>query len=283
MSKLKPKNVDHQTLWAIRDARDLDAWEKAFLFVVATRGLMFTTAARAAADMGMGLTKFYAVRKSLLSRALVSVTTRGQGNGSSMTTTYSVNLDEVRKLLPSPGEEFATGTTTPDGEIPPASRVKPLSQDEEVSTAVRSLRIRRTAERRSPEGSPEEDHKTTTKPEPGWSKSTQEMSPYMKELTHRIGSFTEKDLRLVFLVCLYNRKHVQGLEFIFTSSPPSFAFGGMSPAPTEDFRKILGERPGLLQELLLELPEEELKLAFDLGPEGYRDHFRNRTSTSVTS
>jgi len=277
MSQVKSKSVDHQTLWAIRDARGLSVYEKAFLFVVATRGVMFTIATKAAQDMGMGLTKFYAVRQALLSRGLISVRTRGQGNRTSRTTMYTVNLEAVRALTP-PVDEPVEDALSTDGDTATAAHQTPPSRGGDSATAPRTLTIRRATERRSPEGSPEGDHKESPKeasPRSGHDEKP-DMSPFMSELLSESRQFTETSFGLVIRVTLYNQKAVAGLEINRSTDPATIAFGGMSPVAFKDFRRALQNRPGLLRELLLALPEEELRLAFDLGIDDYADYHHER-------
>ena len=59
----------------IRDARGLTSLEKVFLYTVDSRGRsgMFTTAERAAEDMGVSLRTFRSLRRSLVAKGMLSV------------------------------------------------------------------------------------------------------------------------------------------------------------------------------------------------------------------
>jgi len=83
------------TIWIIRDARSLTGHEKAFLFVVESRGIMFSEAETARADMGLSRSTFYDVRKGLERKGLIDVRPRRLKS-----TLYRVNVDALRALVP---------------------------------------------------------------------------------------------------------------------------------------------------------------------------------------
>ena len=64
-------NVEH--IWAVRDARGLNAKEKVFLFVLISRGQdgMFATWTTNAQDMGLSKRGYYDTRASLLEKGLI--------------------------------------------------------------------------------------------------------------------------------------------------------------------------------------------------------------------
>lgn len=102
----------------IRDARSLDVYEKAFLFVVASRREMFTSAAVAADDMGMSRAKFHRVRDSLLTRGLIDADQR-----TNRPSTYRVNLKQLGELVPRKDEPVRT-----------LRKVSPMETPRKVST-----------------------------------------------------------------------------------------------------------------------------------------------------
>jgi DNA-binding MarR family transcriptional regulator len=87
------KNMEVQAIWAIRDARGLSYAEKAFLFVVASRGCMTAKWDTAAADMGMSKNTYYKTRDSLLGKGLLNKETRFNN-----TTVYTVSLETLLSL-----------------------------------------------------------------------------------------------------------------------------------------------------------------------------------------
>lgn len=80
-------------MWAIRNARGFTAHEKAFLFVVESRGEMRTTAVKAAKDMGMSRAKYYRVRDSLLEKNCLSQ--RRSMDGPTIYTVNELSLTET--------------------------------------------------------------------------------------------------------------------------------------------------------------------------------------------
>lgn len=86
-------SVDLPTLFAIRDARGLSVAEKAFLFVVASRGKLFASGTTSAADMGMSRSTFTRTARRLVERKLIDAETKP-----GRPTTYRVRLQAVRGL-----------------------------------------------------------------------------------------------------------------------------------------------------------------------------------------
>lgn len=82
------ENVRLEVLFHIRDARGLNAKEKAFLFVTESRGVMFSKWDKAAADMGLSKRGYYDARASLLAKDLIREERRFDN-----TTVYTVNAD----------------------------------------------------------------------------------------------------------------------------------------------------------------------------------------------
>lgn len=67
-----------EQIFKIRDSRGLDAWDKSFLFTIASRGAegMFATWDRNKDDMGMGKDRYYKSRDSLIAKGLIKVIRR---------------------------------------------------------------------------------------------------------------------------------------------------------------------------------------------------------------
>jgi len=86
-----------EVIWMIRDARDLKANEKAFLFVCESRGEMTAKRERCYGDMGMGKDAFYAARDSLIAKGLI--TAREVVGG---TTRYRVSAEALARYVPDP-------------------------------------------------------------------------------------------------------------------------------------------------------------------------------------
>lgn len=82
------ENVRIEVLFQIRDARGLNAKEKAFLFVTESRGIMYSKWDNAAADMGLSKRGYYDARASLLSKGLLI-----EDRNYNSTTVYTVNAD----------------------------------------------------------------------------------------------------------------------------------------------------------------------------------------------
>lgn len=91
---MKDDNTRLHVIDAIRDARDLDADEKAFLWTVESRGVMFASAPVAAGDMGMSRAQFYRVAARLHDRGLVTRTGRERRHR------WRVNEGAVIALIP---------------------------------------------------------------------------------------------------------------------------------------------------------------------------------------
>ncbi|GIN05592.1 hypothetical protein Pve01_72500 [Planomonospora venezuelensis] len=89
--KMKP-----EAIFAIRDARHLDYREKVFLFVVASRGTLYSAAKVAADDMGLSLSVFRRTARALEDRGLLFVDKRPVRNG--FVHEYRVNLRGLQRL-----------------------------------------------------------------------------------------------------------------------------------------------------------------------------------------
>jgi hypothetical protein len=79
-----------EQIWAIRDARGLDTYEKMFLVTVASRGEAgcFCEWKRNSADMGMKKDAYYTRRNSLVDKGLLRAVTQNEGP-----TVYTINND----------------------------------------------------------------------------------------------------------------------------------------------------------------------------------------------
>ena len=87
-----------ETVWAVRDARGLNANEKTFLYTVASRGVMKTCRETALEDMGFKKDTFYKVVKSLKAKEVI-IETPGQYNPVSNKrdqTYYEINLPALQ-------------------------------------------------------------------------------------------------------------------------------------------------------------------------------------------
>jgi hypothetical protein len=120
----------------IRDARGLDAYEKAFLFVVASRGEeMFTSAETAAADMGMSPAQFHKVASRLSERELIRREAR-PGKSSK----YLLNMEALATLKPERGRAVTlrkvSTTETPCDKVTPTERAYKGSPTERPSRKV---------------------------------------------------------------------------------------------------------------------------------------------------
>lgn len=96
------ENVRLEVLFHIRDARGLNAKEKAFLFVTETRGFMFGKWDTNAADMGLSKRGYYDARNSLLEKGLIR-----EDRNYNDTTVYVVNAD----LFPYGEQDSHSGNT----------------------------------------------------------------------------------------------------------------------------------------------------------------------------
>lgn len=92
---VEPQNMSVQAVWNIRDARGLNQDEKAFLFVVASRGVMTSAWRTAADDMGMKKDRFFRTRKALIAKGLVR-----EGLRKDDTTVYRIDEDALASLVP---------------------------------------------------------------------------------------------------------------------------------------------------------------------------------------
>lgn len=92
---VESQNMSVQTIWNIRDARGINANEKAFLFVVASRGVMFSEWQTAAADMGMSKDTYYRTRNALIKKGLVK-----EGLRKDTTTVYRLEEKALAALVP---------------------------------------------------------------------------------------------------------------------------------------------------------------------------------------
>lgn len=119
----------NQVIWDLRDLHALNNYEYSFLITVESRGRLFTSAERAAADMKMSRNTFYKTRASLLGRGLLSAEERRIAGSGSQTTVYTVNASEVSRLLRAQGAppEEDTPVSLPEdpGLISEGGRVLP--------------------------------------------------------------------------------------------------------------------------------------------------------------
>ncbi|GAA3684264.1 hypothetical protein GCM10022237_48560 [Nocardioides ginsengisoli] len=147
--------------FVVRDARGLDVYEKAFLFVVASRGEMFSRAEVAADDMGFSVAQFHKIADRLIARGLV-VRQRRPGKPS----VYRLNLDALIELLPKPKQSRrlrkVSTTETPSPKVSSAetpNKVSPLetrriqvspteSRVSTVETPVRSRPLKTTLKKK---------------------------------------------------------------------------------------------------------------------------------------
>lgn len=110
-SGLPKRDMNGQTIWNIRDARQLNSNEKLLLMVIESRGQMWATVAQVIDDMGMSRSTFYKTRNDLKARNLIHVLTRG----TNQTTMYRVNREAVRRLLPDRPEQVEYAWPDDDG------------------------------------------------------------------------------------------------------------------------------------------------------------------------
>ena len=131
----KHKDLDLRALFAARDARGLDSKEKVFVFVVATRGRMFTSAETAAADMGMSRASFYRTRDALIRKGYLRVEPRPNA-----TTVYELKSTSEWMVVPH------TETTPSHTETHPSPDETSGSQadDEKVTTKAPLKKIKKT-------------------------------------------------------------------------------------------------------------------------------------------
>ena len=80
----------NKALWAIRDARGLTAHQKAFLFVVESRGECSTKMTKNAQDMGLGKDSYYRARNPLIEWGIIEERRRFEDS-----TVYTVNLEAL--------------------------------------------------------------------------------------------------------------------------------------------------------------------------------------------
>lgn len=87
---MSTKTSSMELVWRIRDSVGFTANEKAFLFVVASRGTMFAKWQTASRDMGMSKDTYYRTRNSLIEKDALNV--RRQMDGP---TVYTVNVEAL--------------------------------------------------------------------------------------------------------------------------------------------------------------------------------------------
>lgn len=92
---VESKNMTVQVIWNIRDARGINANEKTFLFVVASRGIMYSEWQTAAADMGMSKDTYYRTRSALIKKGLIK-----EGLRKDTTTVYRIEEKALAALVP---------------------------------------------------------------------------------------------------------------------------------------------------------------------------------------
>jgi hypothetical protein len=102
---VSPKK-DRRPTWLIRDAEGLSAFERVFLYTVATHShsVMSRTAEDNCRAMGIGRTKYYEIRNTLLDKGLITERRR-YNNG----TAYALDWEAVRALVV---EDYAAQTPT---------------------------------------------------------------------------------------------------------------------------------------------------------------------------
>jgi len=85
-----------EQIWAIRDSRGLNSYDKIFLVTVAARGAdgMYCKWERNKDDMGMGKDRYYKSRDSLLEQKLITATRRMDS-----TTVYHINDEALTDLV----------------------------------------------------------------------------------------------------------------------------------------------------------------------------------------
>jgi hypothetical protein len=121
-------NMEVRALWAIRDARGLSYAEKAFLFVVASRGCMTAKWDTAAADMGMSKNTYYKTRDSLLGKGLIIKETRFNS-----TTVYTVCLESLLSLTGNENESPEQPLSLTGNEFSPTGNEFSLSGETKVT------------------------------------------------------------------------------------------------------------------------------------------------------
>lgn len=86
----------NQVMWDIRDAQGLNTAEKAIMWVIESRGELFSTVETLAGNAGMGRSTFYAHRDGLVDRGLVRCSRR-YGERQKL---YTVDAAAVAALVP---------------------------------------------------------------------------------------------------------------------------------------------------------------------------------------
>jgi hypothetical protein len=131
-----------EVIFAIRNARGLDANEKSILLVVESRGVAFGTAETIAADCGMGDNRFYKWRRRLIERGLLDATERV-----GTTTKYRVNSTGVAELVPPPQSVGLPDTGSPHnggGDLPVSGRRDSPDQGVKVEPRSRTPQVEPT-------------------------------------------------------------------------------------------------------------------------------------------
>ncbi len=127
-------------IFAIREARGLNVYEKVLLFIIESRGVLYTSARRTAQDMGVAESTYYKTVRSLQAKGLISSERAWGNDGGPMPTRYRVNGEAVMRLADHPphnaerhgsssggGEDSIRGPGAPGGapgEV--ANRTAPL-------------------------------------------------------------------------------------------------------------------------------------------------------------
>lgn len=139
---VQSKDMSNQTMWNIRDARGLNANEKALLWAIESRGITFTAWQTTAEDAGMKKDVFYRTRAALIKKGLLKAGLRKDD-----TTVYRVNEKAVAALVPvkekkedivweETQEETVEAPETPSNE---SDVVEDQEQENEPQEAAQSL------------------------------------------------------------------------------------------------------------------------------------------------
>lgn len=106
------KSMTNTTMWNIRDARGLTTYEKAFLFVVESRGVCTTTRKRLLDDLGISTGQLTKVIRSLAEKDLIDVHEGRWEDGKKTPTFYSVKEDVLATFVPSKEDASPEGVHT---------------------------------------------------------------------------------------------------------------------------------------------------------------------------
>lgn len=154
---VESQNMSVQAIWNIRDARGINANEKAFLFVVASRGIMTAAWQTAAADMGMSKDTFYRTRNSLIKKGLIK-----EGLRKDTTTVYRLEEKALAALVPAKIEkrEEIVWLETSEEEKPVVEPKKVQEASESVQEPVEAPEATKPVT--EPQKAAEEPYETST-------------------------------------------------------------------------------------------------------------------------